>query len=722
IRNLMAGHSDGVSVADRLAQFLGVGEALGADTAWAVRRLLEVLSAERPLIVVLEDLHWAEPPMLDLIDTVVERVHGPVVFLCLARPELLDQRPTWAAGKPRALTMTLPPLSADDARRMAQLLLGQAPTSVVDRVCETAQGNPLYLEQLTEMLADQGFLIAGRWTGSGDIEVEVPATLHALLDARLDQLEPVPRSVLERAAVEGRRFRVSSVQALAPDLTEDEVAQALGSLDRSGLVLTEDETAGRWRFTHALVLDAAYRGLPKATRAELHERLADQMWDQDADQAEASETVARHLERALHLREELGMRDERSAEMAVHAGELFAIAGLRAFAALDLTTTRDLLGRSAVLLPDAHPSRLDMLPNLGVALTETGRPEETESLLSQAVELARATGSERDALRATVQLLSNRIFRSSTDAEIDVAIVEAEEAARALDVMGDDVGFAEAAIALEYLEFMRGSIARSHGWALQALHRAIGAGRIRESSQAAADVVGTAVFGPLPFDRFGALADELFAFDEPISGCAAHALMTMGSLAAGDEVGFVDHERRWREAADRNGLTWLGATHALQIAGLETWVGDAEGGERRLRDAREVLVALGDVWWVATLDSALCAAVAAQDSPHEFLRLADKFEGSAPVPDRQIVIRRSLLRARASLLRGAAVDAEAAARRGLELVETTDLQLDHAGALLTLADALDARGLAEEATGARVDAIGRLREKGNLAAVARLEG
>ena len=117
----------------------------------------------------LEDVHWAETPMLDLVDAVVERVHGPVLFLCLARPELLEQRPTWAAGKPRAITTTLPPLTPGAARFVAEHLLGpQAPILVVDRVCDTAEGNPLYLEQLTAMLADQGLLANGRWVGSGD--------------------------------------------------------------------------------------------------------------------------------------------------------------------------------------------------------------------------------------------------------------------------------------------------------------------------------------------------------------------------------------------------------------------------------------------------------------------------------------------------------------------------------------------------------------------------
>jgi class 3 adenylate cyclase len=723
LRERLTAQPDGPTVGDRLAQFLGVGEALGADTSWAVRRLLEVLAQEQPLVVVLEDAHWAEPPMLDLVDAVVERVHGPVLFVCLARPELLEQRPTWATGKPRAVTTTLPPLSPADTRRVAQLLLGAGtPPSVVDRVCETAEGNPLYLEQLTAMLADQGLLIDGVWKGSDDVVVEIPETLQALVAARLDRLDPVPRLILERASVEGRRFRAAAVRALAPEVRSDELESAVVSLDRSGFLEPEDGAGGRWRFAHALVLEAAYRGLSKGQRAELHEQLADWIHEEDADQADVEELVARHLERALRLREELGLRDERSAALSARAGALFAAAGSRAFGALDFITSRDLLGRAAVLLPELDPRRLALLPNLGVALGETGRSDESEALLSMAVEQSRAAGSERDALRATVQLLSNRVFRSPTESEIDAAVTEAEDVTAALE-SDDLLGLAEAAIAIEYLEFMRGSGARSHAWALRALRNGLASGSSREAVQAAADVVGTAVFGPLPFDRFGATADdELFPLDEPISASAGHALRAIGFLAEGDEPGFLEHEQRWREVIDHNGLTWLGAAHALVMASVETRVGHAERAEGRLREARDVLTALGDIWWVATLDSLLCSAVGAQDRPQEFLRLTDAFDASTIVPDRQILVHRSLLGSRALLLRGSAADAELAARRGLELVRSSDFESDHADALLTLADALDARGLGEESANARKEAVERLRAKGHLAAVAGVRG
>ena len=215
LRRRVASEPDGPAVSDRIAQVLGVGEALASDASWAVRRLLEVVASERPLVVVLEDVHWAEPPMLDLADAVIERVHGPVLFLCLARPELLEQRPTWGAGKPRAVVTTLPPLSPADSRRVAELLLGVgAPTAVVDRVCGTAEGNPLYLEQLTAMLADQGLVSDGRWVGADDVEVEYPR--HVAGAPRSQARSPrTPAPADPRASV-GRRSPVQDRLAPTP--------------------------------------------------------------------------------------------------------------------------------------------------------------------------------------------------------------------------------------------------------------------------------------------------------------------------------------------------------------------------------------------------------------------------------------------------------------------------------------------------------------------------
>jgi hypothetical protein len=202
----------------------------------------------------------------------------------------------------------------------------------------------------------------------------------------------------------------------------------------------------------------------------------------------------------------------------------------------------------------------------------------------------------------------------------------------------------------------------------------------------------------------------------------AHEDDTLRAVRAALEMREAAAELDREIAIDREGLSWLGAAHALVIANVEIRAGNPEGAEGRLREARDTLTVLGDLWWVSTLDSVLCAAVGAQDRVQEFLRLADGFDASPADLDRQILIRRSLLRSRALLLRGSAAEAEIAARRGLELVTSSDLLLDHADALLTLADALEARGLAKDAATAREEAVVRLRRKGDLAAVATLGG
>lgn len=723
LREQLADQPDGPAVGDRLAQVLGVGEALASDASWAVRRLFEVMAADRPLVVVLEDVHWAETPMLDLADAVIERVHGPVLFLCLARPELLEQRPTWAAGKPRAITMSLSALVPAQARRVAEHLLGvEAPATVVDRVCETAEGNPLYLEQLTAMLADQGLLVDGRWVGSDEADVDIPETLQALLASRLDRLDPTPRLILERASVEGRRFRFAAVRALAPDLGQEDLEASIAVLERRDLVQPEDEATGRWRFAHALVMDAAYKGLSKELRADLHKRLADWMTMEDADQADVDESVARHLEQALHLREEIGFRDERTAALGARAGELFAGAGSRAYTALDYITARDFLGRAAALLPEGSPRRMEILPSLGAALADSGRVEESDALLTEAVDQARAAGSERGTLRAAVQLLSNRIYHSFDETELESGSQEARRAFDSFESSDDEVGMAEAALVIVNLEYVRAHCEEAQRWATIAMLRANAAGRPREAMQAAGDLFGIALVGPVPIPRLVADAQDLLAARDPISDCPGHALMAAAALAVGDEAGFREHEERWRDVVDRHGLAFLAAAHGMEYAFVELWVGRAEAAERRLRESLQFFSQTGNVWYGTIAAAYLCDAVYAQDRPREFLRLADELAVSSVMPARHNLIKRQMTLARSHLIRGSAVKAEASARRALKLLESTDLVADRVDVLLTLADALDERGMQDEAVTARLDATAKLRAKGNLAAIALLEG
>src|SRR5579875_2433264 len=249
-----------------IASLLGESEepATADEIAWAFRKLLEESS---PVVCVFDDLHWAEPTFLDLVDHVADWSRGaPILLVCLARPELLDRRPTWAGGKLNATTVLLEPLNAEETDELIGRLLGDGDLddALHARIREAAEGNPLFVEQMLAMVAE-----------SPNGEVVVPPTIQALLAARLDQLDPSERGVLERGSVEGKVFHRGGVEALAPD--EPDVPTKLMALVRKELVRpdrTQLPGDDAFRFRHLLIRDAAYEGLPKAARADLHGRFA----------------------------------------------------------------------------------------------------------------------------------------------------------------------------------------------------------------------------------------------------------------------------------------------------------------------------------------------------------------------------------------------------------------------------------------------------------------
>ena len=720
LRDLILDQPDAEAVGARLAQVLGVGEAVPSEASWAVRRLLEVLAAERPLLVVLEDLHWAEPPMLDLLEAVTERVHGPVMFLALARPEFLEQRPGWAAGKPRALTRTLPGLSPPDAQLMADALLGSAPTAVVDRICDVAEGNPLYLEQLTATLEDQGLVSEQTWMGADETSIEIPTSLQALLTSRLDRLEPVPRLVLERASIDGRRFRVAAVTALAPEVPAADFDAALETLERRGLIVPEREGSGTWRFTHALLVDATYRGLSKALRADLHERLATWMEGAERHRPDLDESMARHLERSLRLREELGLRDERTAALAERAGRLYASAGTRAFAATDLASSRDLLSRAAALLPTSSPLRTEILPNLASALADSGEAAASDAVLNEALGHARSLGRDRDALRASIQILSNQAYESNEDAEIAPAVAEAERAFRSFHDGADQVGMAEAAIVLDNLAYVCGHTETAMRWATTAVRNALAAGRPREAIEGAGDLLGLAVAGPVPFSRLESDAERLLEVGDEVTDVCAFALHAAAALAAGDVPAFEHHEAQRLEATERHGLGFLGAAHGVSLSVVELSVGRASAAEDRLQKALEFFTRIENIWWMTLSDSLLSEAIYRQGRSAEFVTRARAPEASALMTDRHGLVRAQMLHAWSELEQGSPASAEKHIRRALDLLVSTDLVQERVNANTALADSLLARGLDGEAHAARSAAATLLRDKGNVAAADRL--
>jgi predicted ATPase len=248
-------------VADRVGAAVGLGGVAGTkeETQWASRLYLEALALERPLVVVLDDLHWAEPTFLDLVEYLADFAVAPMLLLCTARADLLNARPGWTSPRRNATALALEPLSDEDA----VALIGDVGEEQRRRILDAAEGNPLFVEQLVALGAQ----------GNGDLDI--PPTIQPLLAAWIDSLDAPERTVIERASVEGRLFHRGSVVELAPDEVRPDVGAHLVALVRKEFVRPDRAQlrgADGYRFAHILVRDAAYAAMSKELRADLHER------------------------------------------------------------------------------------------------------------------------------------------------------------------------------------------------------------------------------------------------------------------------------------------------------------------------------------------------------------------------------------------------------------------------------------------------------------------
>src|SRR5439155_17770237 len=315
------------------------------EIAWGVRRLLESLAKDGPVIMVLDDIHWAERTLLDLVEELVESVEAPLLLMCGSRRDLLDDHPDWPTDGGRARVIDLSPLTQDQSNLVLGSLLGAGAVDppVAQWLTAAAEGNPLFLEQLISMLIDDQAVLQedGRWVAVKPLEeLEVPRTTTSLLAARLDRLGPTDRTVIERAAVMGQSFFRGGVEALSPEQIRPVVGASLDSLETKELVRsTGDVFVGLpvYRFQHVLVRDVAYERMLKRTRAELHEALVDWFEEVVPDRLrELEEIRGYHLEQAYLIFVELGGRDERSREIGRRGAEHLSSAGRRALARGDM--------------------------------------------------------------------------------------------------------------------------------------------------------------------------------------------------------------------------------------------------------------------------------------------------------------------------------------------------------------------------------------------------
>ena len=394
---LLENRDEAAAVVERIAGALGWSES-AADapgTFWAVRELLAAAAVEHPAVIVLEDIQWAEPVFLDLIEHLAETIDGvPVLIVALARGDLLEVRPRFGGSAPRLL---LQALSDDDSKRLVEHLLADddVAADLVEHVFARAEGNPLFVAELVRMLVEEGRLErsdAGLSAVRSSL-LALPPTIHALLAARMDRLEPAERAAAEAGAVIGRSFAGGALLELIDGVSREALDAHLDTLVCRQLIEADGgRLAGEptFSFSHVLVREVAYQGMLKASRADLHARYADWVERIAGERAsEYDEMLGYHLERAYRYRFELGTLDERGRELGARAARRLGSSGGRALARGDIRAAVSLLERAVVLLDADDTARRELTIKLSIALAEAGQLTRVDALLRKRVETDR---------------------------------------------------------------------------------------------------------------------------------------------------------------------------------------------------------------------------------------------------------------------------------------------------------------------------------------------
>ena len=706
----LAGVEDAPAALERVRTAIGETELVAAsdELFWGVKRMFEGVAREQPLLVCLEDIQWAEPTMLDLIEYVAAFATGPIVVLSTARPDLLETRPAWS----RFPLFELAQLSDTETDELVGRL-GILDDDLRDKIASTAEGNPLFAEQLAAMVSETE-------RAPGD-KLDLPASIQALLAARLDSLDPEERRALERAAVVGKEFWHRAVADLSSPSDRPHVAGRLLSLARKGLVhpvraeLPGEDT---FRFRHALIRDVAYGGMPKGLRSELHEAFASWLRSQPAAGfGEHDEIVGYHAEQAYAYRAELGPEDERARALAEHAAELLGAAGRRAFARDDMPAAAGLLGRAAELLPVGDTRRLQALRDNALALWEAGSAEQGASSLERLHTEARAAGDERTVALAELERI---VHEQLTGADVEAVKAAAERVIELGSVAGDDIAVARAWRRLSSAHRRAGALSAAETAARNALAHARSAGDVREEARAADALCNCLVYGPTPVLEALETCRELLAAGSRTRAFEASVAGAVAGLSA--MLGDFD-EARYAYARASSILEELGhelARAALTQVGvpLELLAGNPDVAEREARKGAQIFGRFGSAAIQAPLIAeALLAQGRHEDAARELALIAG--EPGPGLAQWQVHVR--IVHARLAAADGRYADAAAQADEAVRIADQTEDPNLRADALAARAESFLAGGRLDEAREdvARADAL--YAQKGNTAARSRLD-
>ena len=675
-----------------------------SEIALLFRRFCEASGRKKPLVVVFDDVHWAESTLLDLVEQLAERGEGRILVLCVARDEILEDRPSLVEHEGTEL-VALEALSRAEAEALLEELGGATLDALQrERLVETAQGNPFFVEQLLALSLEGGL-----------VEQSLPETVQALLAARLDRLGPGERAVLERGSVVGSEFTRDDAVALLDPAAVPTVDAHLRVLAERRFLRPRD---GTFAFRHILVQEAVYRAAPKRLRAELHERFAERLDTEYTTLPDLDEFVGYHLEQAHRLRVELGETTRRTEQLAGDAGGRLGAAGFRALKRGDMPATASLLERAVTLLPANGETRWELMCELGIAQHAIGDADSGNSSFAAAVAGAQTAGLRRVELRARLESAYGRLVTQPEGAAENLLAV-AEVALPTFETLADERSLARAWLLIGYI---RGGLHGNHEAWEAAEERALTYYRRTAfpAGTCLGQIAAALYWGPVPVPAAVAKCQDLLESDGELLTARAAVLVYLGGLHA--QAGRF--EDAWRLVAEaEHTYEELGATAtrfvqcgavAADVHLLEDRYADAE---LALREQCAFFDRASDRAHLGVRAAKLAEALYRQDSmdeAEEWLAVARANAASDDV-SAQLVL--GSVEAKTHARKGALVDAQQRIDEIVRLADTTDGLNQVASTRMALAEVLRATD-PDRADEAVEEAVALFERKGNVAGAA----
>jgi class 3 adenylate cyclase/tetratricopeptide (TPR) repeat protein len=730
IEATLGGASSATEIRDRLASIAGLTTARFPVTEifWGARKFLEALSARRPVVLCIEDVHNAEETFLDLLEHLLDTTAPQSALLVIAtgRLALAEKRPGWV-DRPGVTLLAVPALKSEDTQRLVEVLLdGPVDDEVKERVVTSSEGNPLFVSQLVSMLVDKGLVHRheDRWTASGDLATaSVPPTIQALLAARLDDLSREERAILEPASVIGLAFPEPAIEELVPDSLRRGVAAHLRTLsrkqflDRDAVTASEDEI---YRFRNLMIKDAVYGSLLKRARATMHERFvawAERVNAERGRETEFEEIHGYHLEQAYRYRIELGPLDAEGRSIAERASAKLSNAGRRAMNRGDIPASVSLLKRAAAVLPGDSPARLDIMFDLGETLIQHGDLEEAKTLIDEGIRVAGEIGDERRRARMMInELMHDQFTGSGSWAQ---QIERAKEVIEVLERHNDDFALARAWNEVVFREVTRGQYAAATRSSDRLVEHARRAGSERLAGQIAPAVAYLMVHGATPVTEGIKGCDDVL---ESIRGNRKTEAIVLGALAQLKAMdGSFDEARALCERV-RGILTELQAridanSTSIEASRVEIRAGELEAAEVMLRRDEEALAGLEEQYFRSSIAGILANVLALRGSFDDAERYAALSQSLSDDEDLESQISWRTARAKVLAHRGEHGEAVALAQEAVRLAsEGEDVEVK-ADSLMELGRVFSMIGRRESSGPPLREALGLYELKGDRSAI-----